>query len=72
MIVAGGIKVIADNIDFYCIGQTSRVLVYDANFQFYFYGSMTALFAGGILHDKLFYCKSYFTLFLLNTVTFAA
>lgn len=54
MILAGGLKVIADSIDFYCIGQTSKFDIKGGNnYLFYFYGSLAALLAGGILHDKL-------------------
>lgn len=69
MIISGGLKVLANEIEFKDVGLTKDFNKYNSNYYLYFYGSCFALLCCGIIHDTLFNGKSYLLILIMNIIT---
>lgn len=69
MIIAGGLKQVANKINFREIGLTKHLDEHYRNYYGYFYGACAALLAAGLIHDGIFNGKSYLMVFILNVIT---
>jgi hypothetical protein len=69
MIIAGGLKQVANKINFREIGLTKHLDENYRNYYGYFYGACAALLAAGLIHDGIFNGKSYLMVFILNVIT---
>ena len=68
VIIAGGLKVMANFISFNDIGLTENISNLNDNFYLFFYGGLFALFVSGVTHDTVFNGKSYLMIVILNLV----
>lgn len=69
MIIAGGLKQVANSINFREIGLTKTLDENYRNYYGYFFGACAALLAAGLIHDGIFNGKSYLMVFSLNVIT---